>query len=118
MYYTKPECVLVAFKNKNRLIKITVPMPSPKTFKTPDAYAQEERRLWRALLLMIRSKLECVASGITSFEDEFLPYTVMGNGQTVADWARPQLNQLAEAGRMPPLLLSPTVQTFEGEVQP
>jgi hypothetical protein len=32
----------------------------------------ESRRLWRALLMAVKAKLEIVASGISSFEVEFL----------------------------------------------
>jgi hypothetical protein len=68
----------------------------------------EERRRWRALLFVIRAKLEAVASGVSLFEDEFLAQTVVPtpNGSaTVGDWLRPQIARAYEAGAaMPPLL--------------
>jgi hypothetical protein len=33
-----------------------------------------------------------------------LAYTVMPNGQTVAEWANPQLAQILDRNEMPPLL--------------
>jgi hypothetical protein len=62
------------------------------------------RRLFRALLLTLKGKLESARDGILSFEDEFLAYTVMEDGQTVGQWASPQINLMYEKGEMPPLL--------------
>lgn len=55
----------------------------------------ENHRRWRALLLVIKAKLEAIQSGIATFEAEFLPYTVMANGLTVTEWAKEGLPQLA-----------------------
>jgi hypothetical protein len=41
------------------------------------AWEQAVRQRWRALVLVIKAKLEAVESGITSFEDEFLAHTVL-----------------------------------------
>lgn len=55
------------------------------------AYEQAIRQKWRALLLVVKAKLEAVESGITSFEQEFMPHVVMPNGRTVADEILPQV---------------------------
>ncbi len=66
---------------------------------------QDKRRRWRALLLVIKAKLEAVESKIATFDDEFLAYVVMPNGQTMGEWMAPQINSAIEAGQMPKLLL-------------
>lgn len=63
--------------------------------------AQEERRRWRALFLIIKAKLEASTSGIVTLADEFAPYTVLPDGRTVAEWLHPQIDAALEAGTMP-----------------
>lgn len=58
---------------------------APKDAALDKAVADEERRLWRCLLLAIKAKLEIVASGISTFEEEFLAHIVTDNGMTVID---------------------------------
>jgi hypothetical protein len=68
---------------------------------------QENRRRWRALLLVIKAKFEAIASGITEFDEEFLAHIVVpgSQGETVGDWIGPQLMAAYERGlKMPPLL--------------
>lgn len=58
----------------------------------------EERRLWRCLLLAIKAKLEVVESGIESFEDAFLANIVLPGGQTVSERIRPDIAKAYELG--------------------
>ena len=74
------------------------------TSKVAGAREQEERRLWRALLLAIKSKLECVESGISTIEKEFLPFVVMGDGRVLSDHLLPALIAAREGEPMPKLL--------------
>jgi hypothetical protein len=69
----------------------------------------EHRRRWRALVLVIKAKLEVVETGITSFEREFLANIVLPNGSTVGEWVEPQIELAYESNTMPALLpgLSP-----------
>lgn len=69
-----------------------------------DAYDQAVRQRWRALALVIKAKLEAVAAGITTIEDEFLAHVVLPDGSTVGEWASPQLAIAYEQGEMPPML--------------
>jgi hypothetical protein len=101
-------------------VKFALPIPDkndPKYRKTESgrvrntksaaieqAHSQEIRQRWRALLLVIKAKLEAVESGITTFEQEFLAHLVMANGETVGDWAMPQVEAMYKTGNMPPLL--------------
>lgn len=95
---------IVGFRIKQLQIKIVLDMP-----KGDSASDQKEcRRRWRALLLVIKAKLEAVASGISLLEDEFLAHTVMADGQTVGQWARPQIASMYKGGKMPPLLPAPS----------
>ncbi|MGI3901256.1 MAG: hypothetical protein ACRYGP_13770 [Janthinobacterium lividum] len=66
--------------------------------------AQERRAKWRALLLVIKAKIEAIHQGISSLEREFLADTIMPDGQTVAEWVEPQLAKAFDSGQMPKLL--------------
>lgn len=79
--------------------------PRRRTDEDARRFREEEvRRLWRALLLVIKAKLESVESGIESFEEAFASQILLTNGQTVGQWLVPQLAASASAGDMPPLL--------------
>lgn len=113
-----PRKAQVSFVSHDRQVRFVVPLPdpaSPEFTKTPTrrdrapgeakkAYDQAVKELWRALNLLIKAKLEAVARGVQTFEDEFLPYTVLPNGMTVADAARPQIAQALASGTAPELL--------------
>jgi hypothetical protein len=66
------------------------------------AIANEDRRRWRGLLLVVRAKLEAVEAGITTFESEFLAHIVMPNDQTIGDILVPQLGDGTIAKRLLP----------------
>ncbi len=66
----------------------------------------EERRRWRALLLVLRAKFEAVASGITTFDREFLAHLVTNEGVTVGDVIAPSLDR-SLAGNAPLALPAP-----------
>lgn len=67
--------------------------------------AQEERRRWRVLVMLVKAKLDAVRSGDSTIEDEFLANLVLPDGKTVGSWARPQIAAVYEEGRMPLALL-------------
>lgn len=121
MYGWQDGAAVVAFRARGRHVRFLLPLPSPtdpqfewrkrgggSVRRTPqqraDACQQEVRARWRALALAIKAKLECVASGIAEFEDEFLAQIVLPNGQTMAEHSRPLIARAYETGRMPPLL--------------
>jgi len=64
-------------------------------------WEQAQRSRWRALLLVIKAKLEAIEAGIATFEDEFLAYTMLPGGETVGEWIAPQLDEVYEKGVMP-----------------
>ena len=65
---------------------------------------REQRRVWRALLLVIKAKLELVAGGDSTVDNEFLPNIVLPNGQTVGSVIGAHIDQAYATGSMPPLL--------------
>jgi len=67
--------------------------------------AGEERRRWRALLLVIKAKLEMIASGESSVEREFLADMLLPNGDTVATSILPRIAESYASGKMPRRLL-------------
>jgi len=69
-------------------------------------YEQEVRRLWRALALTIKAKLEAVDSGIETFEEAFMPHIVLPDGSTVGQFMSPQLERVYAGGEMPRMLLA------------
>lgn len=104
---------LVSFEAQGRRVKFVLPMPIRDAFaydvrhrrRTPKAaqaaYEQEVRRRWRCLALAIKAKLEVVASGIATFEEEFMANIVLPNGSTVGEWAVPQIDNAYLSGDMP-----------------
>lgn len=71
-------------------------------------WEQACRQRWRALTLVIKAKLEAIETGIATFEDEFLAYTVLPSGETVSDWLTPQMDEAYSDERVmpPPLRLA------------
>lgn len=96
----------VQFTAHGRIVRFLVSLPDPKKFKDKKALEQEERRVWRSLLLVIKAKLESVNTQIATFEEEFLAHIVMPNDRTVAELILPQIAESYASGRMP-LALNP-----------
>jgi hypothetical protein len=111
----------IGFRMAGRQIAFLLEMPNrtdPKftqyvsrgstKWRTSDA-AQREweqacRQRWRALLLVIKAKLEAVETGISTLENEFLANIVLPDGRLVGQWMKPQLEASYGNGNMPPLL--------------
>lgn len=102
---------VVVFEMNNKRIKFQFPLAIYHKTKNKKGYVmcqssveKENKRLWRCLLLSIKSKLECIESGISTFEEEFLSHIVLLNGKTVGEFSIPQINQAVENKQMPQLL--------------
>lgn len=108
---------LIAFSVQGRGIRMTVSMPdrndrefthhsrgSRTAAAAFTAWEQACKQRWRALHLVIKAKLEAIASGIATFEDEFLAYVVLPNGHTVAEEVRPSIIKAFETGTTPALM--------------
>jgi hypothetical protein len=97
----------VLFRINARHVRMLLPMPAqddPLITRTAggklrsqaqiDAeYDKEVRRRWRSLNLVVKAKLEAVASGISTIEREFLADMVTSRGETVGQVMEPYLVQ-------------------------
>ena len=52
---------------------------------------QEERRIWRVLYYHMKGIFEAADTGVMEFREMMLPYIVMPDGHTVADYIVPRL---------------------------
>lgn len=107
---------VVAFRLADRLIRLTVPRPWDDDHRrtptgrdrtaaaTRKEAESEERRRWRSLLLVIKARLVAVDDGVETLETAFLPWVVLPNGQTIAEWIGPQLDTAYATQKMPELL--------------
>lgn len=102
-YGWEADRAVILFRMADRHVKFVLTMPDAKAMGAERA-AKEARRRWRALLLVIKAKLEACASGIAVFDDEFLAHIVMPDGSTVGDKLRPQIESAYKSGKMPALL--------------
>lgn len=103
-YATGVDRASVGFRARGRMIRFTLPMPNPAKFRTPTQRDQAVRAAWRALVLSIKAKVVAVESNIVSFEEEFMPQTVMPDGMTVAEHTLPRIKEAYETRTMPALL--------------
>jgi len=106
----------VLFELHDRRVQFRLRMPEKHKFDyTPTgksratsardrAWEQECRRLWRSLVLVLKAKLEAVASGVETFEEAFLAQIVLPDGRTYGDVAIPQIGHVYETRQMPPML--------------
>lgn len=61
---------------------------------------QEDRQKWRALLLVIKAKLEAVEAEIVTFEEEFFAHLVLPNGSTVYEDVQAPVEQAYLSGHV------------------
>lgn len=113
----------ISFRADNRMVRFVLKMPLPTDFATSprgnersesarnDLCAQETRRRWRALVLVVKAKLEAVASKIATFENEFMAYLVLPNGGTVGEFMAPQIEAAYRDGTPPIPLALPEAST-------
>jgi hypothetical protein len=106
-----------AFEMKGRRIRFVLHLPRPNDKQFTETrrgtramdvstrmWEQACRSSWRALLLVIKAKLEAVQVGISVFEDEFLANIVMPDGRTVGEQVRPNIELAYRGGMVKPLL--------------
>lgn len=96
---------MLGFRARNRMIRFELVLPPPaKDGRAQQRIDQETRQRWRALLLVVKAKLEAVESHIATFEEEFLAHIVLPNNQTVGEYLIPQIASAYESRVMPRLL--------------
>lgn len=115
-YATNQKKAMIGFVMHGRKIQMTLPLPDPGRFtrsesgreRTKEAamqhWEQACRSLWRSLVLIVKAKLEGIAAGIVSMDEEFLSYTALPNGQTIGDVLSPQIQSIVDSGKITPLL--------------
>jgi hypothetical protein len=94
----------VQFRLQDRVVRFTVSLPDANKLG-PTRFQRAERQRWRALLLVLKAKLESVESGIETFDSAFLAQIVLPNDATVAEVIKPHLMHAYKSGRMPPALM-------------
>lgn len=111
---------IIGFKAHGKLVRLTLPIPayefyrktSQGNYRTPAAqkvaHEQAVRTRWRCLALAVKAKLEVVASGISTFEEEFLAHVLTYDGKTVGEAIIPKLEESYAKGKNVPLLLGAT----------
>jgi hypothetical protein len=123
MQVEEPGYVGISFFLHDRLLRFKVNLPaldSIPRYSGNNRYLSDSQRIARmqqrhmqrarALLLVIKAKLESVESGVETFEEAFLANVVMPNGMTIAEMAVPRISQAYESGETPSLLLTGSVQ--------
>ena len=106
---------VLMFKIDGRMIRFRVQRPAEEEVAMAGnrkraekfistAMDQEHRRRWRALLLIIKAKLEVIGSGYSTVDREFMADLVLPDGTNFGDWAGPQISDMYRTGTMPPLL--------------
>jgi len=111
---------IIGFRVKGRFVKFVLPLPDQKDKRFWESPAKKKRydqeaalknweqgcrQAWRALALVVKAKLEAVASGITTFDAEFLAHFVMPDGRIFADVALPAIADAYRTGGQPRMLL-------------
>lgn len=127
-FMNAPGRAMIMFEAHNRRIVFELPLPNRddrefihyrhssgrmlprKSDAALAAWEQGCRQRWRALVLVIKAKLEAVESGITTFENEFLAHIIMPDGLTVAQHVRPRIAAAYETQTMQPLLPGPSTK--------
>jgi len=115
-YMTKGNQAAIMFLAHGKQLRFILPLPTPedvsrtstgrarKGHAAAEQLNRENRRRWRALVLDIKARLEAVETGITIFEQEFLPHIVLPNGQTVAEAVLPGIENAYKTGKVVALL--------------
>jgi len=119
MYGWEESRAAVGFVVHGRQVRFILPMPdrTERRFTHTPAkgqrrseeavakeYEQAVKQSWRALALIVKAKLEAVAAGIVTFDEEFFAHLVLPNGQTVFHEANTAVQRAFESGQVRPLL--------------
>lgn len=117
--YEERERFVVQFAIADRQVRFQVSLPPMSDMPTRDGRGtlltakqrtakrdQACRQKARALLLVIKAKLESVASGVETFEQAFLPNVVMADGATVYERIAAPIAEEYRRGQPMQMLLS------------
>jgi hypothetical protein len=114
---TERGAAMVLFTMAERQVRMRVPLPRLEEARRGRGLSNRDRQIqrweqasrerWRAVLLLVRAKLELIELGLSTIEREFLADIALPNGQTVGDLLHVQLEEAYATGSMPPLLPPP-----------
>ncbi len=120
LYGEQGDRAMIAFELEGRRYRMELRYPPAHSMKLPGlnqytkhrsdrelqeaSLEKEKQRLWRGLALLVKGKLEAVASGIRTLEEELLSDMVLPNNETVGAWLAPQLKEVYQSGNMPAFL--------------
>ncbi len=97
---------MVQFRLQGLVVRFLLPLSKSGSDATPRPLDdQSQRQRWRALLLVIKAKLEAVETRIETIEHAFLAEIVLPDGKTMAEWATPQIRKMLADGSMPKTLI-------------
>ncbi|MET0373980.1 MAG: hypothetical protein ABW128_06945 [Rhizorhabdus sp.] len=115
-----PDQYLIQFLLQDRLIRFRLPLPKLESMPTMngrretltapqrrDKLDQAVRQRGRALLLVIKAKLESVESKIETLEEAFLANVVMADGMTVYERVAQPIQMEYESGKPQVMMLPP-----------
>ena len=102
----------LSFIMGKRHVRFELPLPSRddkkylrdgrNSVRSPAArekvWEQDCRTAWRALLLIIKAKLEAITAKVATFDDEFLSYIVVGGNRPSARRSESSLRRRRAAG--------------------
>lgn len=100
---------MVLFTLGGRQVRLRVPLPRADDVgggrrprgRQVDRQEQRTRERWRAVLLLVRAKLELIELGLSTVEREFLADVALPDGRTVEEALRPCLEEAYRTGQMP-----------------
>lgn len=117
--WEEPERFTIQFSLSERLLRFRVTLPAWRDMPERNGRrevlnqtqreaisAQRARQRARALLLVIKAKLESVESNVETFEEAFLANVVMSNGETVYERIAKPIAIEYESGAPSTLLLA------------
>ena len=121
-FATSPSAAMIMFVVNGRQVRLVVPLPDrdgreftrseQNRARTAEsalrAWEQACRQRWRALVLVVKAKLEAVEAGIVTFDQEFAMHMVLPDGSVVGDQVIPRIQLAYESGETPSLLPGPT----------
>jgi hypothetical protein len=116
--FEEPTAFTVQFALSERIIKFRVLVPSPDEMpgrdgrnsvlsdsKRLEMARQVARQKGRALMLVVKAKLESVESNVETFEQAFFANVVMADGLTLYERTAQQVALEYKTGKVAPLML-------------
>jgi hypothetical protein len=99
-----PDLVVLEFRNPNENPLIGVRIKLPIKPKHPQYKDKELNRMHRVLFHHLKNKLIAVESGLSTFEEEFMPYLIMTGASgsiTLGELMLPQYKESLISGKQP-----------------